>query len=239
MTGLLVARVEAVESLGAWVICATLHVESTPRFRFEPGQYVSLHSIEDGAERVRHYSIASPPRPDSRIELCLTRPEDMPEIPGTSPLAPGDVLRLSGPHGTFRLRRPVDRDCLFVATGTGLSPLRPMLHQALDAGPAEGTHPLVSLLHGARARDDLLFRSEFEALATSRARFRYFPTLSRPRAEWTGLSGHVQAHLDRVLGGSTDVDVYVCGNRAMITAVVSELAVRGVHADRVHYERYA
>lgn len=229
-----VARVEDVEPLGAWVVHATLHVEGTAPFRHEAGQYVTLHAEDGGGRRGRHYSIASPPGADNRIELCIARAEAAGGRPGPAPLAPGDRPRLSGPHGAFRLRRPVDRDCLFVATGTGVSPLRAMIHQALGAA---GERQL-TLLFGTRTEDGLLFQEEFAALAAQEPRFRYLATLSRPGARWTGLTGYVQAHLDRVLDGRRDLDVYVCGRKAMIEATVAELAARGFASGQVHFEGY-
>jgi CDP-4-dehydro-6-deoxyglucose reductase len=142
-------------------------------------------------------------------------------------------VEFSGPHGSFHLREPVDRDSLFVATGTGVSPLRPMLHHALASGEKQ-----VTLLLGARTEEDLLFGEEFSALAAREPRFAYEPTLSRPRAEWSGRTGYVQTHLGSVLGMRRDVDVYVCGRREMIEAVMAGLIGRGISAEHIHRERF-
>jgi NAD(P)H-flavin reductase len=228
------ARVEEVEPQGVWAVHITLQIEGSAAFRHEAGQYVTLDLDRDGIKRGRHYSIACPPRTDNRIELCIERAAAAGGLPGPAPLALGDRLRLSGPHGTYRLRQPVDRDCLFVATGTGVSPLRAMLHQALGT-TAERT---MTLLFGTRAEDSLLFREEFAALAAREPRFRYRPTLSRPGAGWTGLTGYVQTHFDRILGGARDWDVYVCGRKVMVEAAVAELAARGFASGQVHFEQY-
>src|SRR4030095_11872795 len=86
-----------------------------------------------------------------------------------------------------------------IATGTGISPFRPMIARALEVGSKER----VTLLFGVRAAADILFRAEFDALAASDSRFRFLPTLSRPDADWKGLTGYVQTHLDLALGGGS------------------------------------
>lgn len=228
------AQVETVESLSDWVYRVRLLIEGGEPFHFEPGQYISIHlSLHDGHEHVRHLSIASPPASDNRIELCVTRSSTT--APPDSDLPhPGEHLRFSGPKGSFRLREPLDRDSLFIATGTGISPLRPMMYRALDISAGHA----VTLLYGARTEADILYRAEFEALGAARALFRYLPTLSRPHPEWRGLTGYVQSHLDRVLDERTDLDVYVCGLKQMLEAVRPVLRERGFPRAHVHYEKY-
>jgi ferredoxin-NADP reductase len=229
------ATVESVDPLSEWVHRVTLRVEERETFHFEPGQYVSLHlQLDDGHEHLRHFSIASPSAGDNRIELCMTRSTTLAGSSSDALPRPGERLHFSGPKGTFRLREPVDRDLLFVSTGTGISPLRPMMHRVLNSG----TRRELTLLYGVRTEADILYRPEFEAMAATRPNFRFFPTLSRPHPGWTGLSGHVQLHLDRVLGGRADLDVYVCGLKQMLSAVRPILAERGFDSDHLHYEKH-
>ncbi len=227
------ATVDTVEPLSAWAYRVSLQIEGSDPFDFEPGQYISLHlPLHDGHEHVRHFSIASPPG-GNRIELCLTRSSTVSNSAADVP-APGEHVRFSGPKGGFRLREPVDRDTLFIATGTGISPLRPMIRRALDRG---GVHT-ATLLYGVRTESDILYRSEFEGLAAADPRFRFLVTLSRAGPGWAGLSGYVQAHLDRVLGERTDLDVYVCGLKGMLEEVRPHLRDRGIPRAHVHYEKH-
>ncbi len=228
------AIVERIEPMSEWVSQVTLRIEGERPFRFEPGQYVTIHLAAGGHRRSRHFSIASLPGDDNRIELCLADwTSDGDAEDGAMPRA-GERLELSGPAGSFRLREPVDRDVLFIATGTGVSPLRPMIHRALAAG---GAHR-VTFLFGARTEDDILYRAEFEALAAREPRFRFLPTLSRPQPGWPGLSGYVQFHLDRVLAGRKDLDAYVCGLKPMLEAMRPLLTQRGFAREHVHCEKY-
>jgi NAD(P)H-flavin reductase len=148
---------------------------------------------------------------------------------------PGEHVRLSGPGGSFRLAEPLDGDLVFVATGTGISPFRPMIARALEVS----TRERLTLLFGVRTEADILFRQEFEALAEREPRFRFLPTLSRPEAGWKGLAGHVQAHLGLALAGHSRLDVYLCGRKEMIAEMRPLLTASGIPSSRVYYERYA
>jgi len=228
------ARVEATEPLSDWVLHMVLKVESELPFHFEPGQYVSLHERADGQERIRHFSIASPPAGDNRIELCVGETAPVARE-GGSALRPGEHVQLSGPGGSFRLAEPLDGDLVFIATGTGISPFRPMIARALEVT----TRERLTLLFGVRTAPDILFRDEFEALAAREPRFRFLPTLSRPDPGWEGLTGHVQAHLGLALAGHSRMDVYLCGRKEMIADVRPLLHAAGIPSSRVYYERYA
>ena len=230
------ATVESVEPLSDWVHRVTLRIEGGTPFHFEPGQYISLHmQLHDGHEHLRHFSIASPSAGDNRIELCMTQSGTLAGTSADVLPRPGRRLHFSGPKGTFRLREPVDRDLVFIATGTGISPLRPMLHRALDSGSGRE----LTLLYGARTEADILYRAEFEGLAAVRSNFRFLPTLSRPHPGWPGLTGYVQLHLDQALGGRADLDVYVCGLTQMLDAVRPVLRERELDPGHVHYEKHS
>src|SRR5687767_4776887 len=102
-------------------------VEELPRFDFVAGQFVSLRAQNDGKEMTRAYSIASPPRADRTFDLCLNRVEGGFFSNFLCDIAPGAEVKFHGPHGYFVTRTPL-RDSVFIATGTGVAPIRGMLH---------------------------------------------------------------------------------------------------------------
>src|SRR5205823_994253 len=129
---------------------------------------------------------------------------------------------------------------LFVATGTGVTPMRSMMKAALAAG----SNVPMWLLLGVRRAEDLLYRGELEALASSQTNVRLFFTLSQGGPEWTGLRGYVQTHIPELwadLSASSQAEphLYVCGLERMITAVRQLVRKEmGVARTRVHSERY-
>ena len=202
------------------------------RLVYTPGQFVFLHAKLEGKPVKRAYSIASPPA-GARFELCLNRVREGVFSPFLFDLNRGDTIHLKGPYGVFQWREPVS-DSVLVATGTGIAPLRAMLHARVARGPGH----CFTLLFGVRYLENLLYREEFEEMAALYPNFRFWPTLTRPAPDWTGRAGRVQEHLVEATGARRDVDVYVCGLREMVEQVRDLLGEMGLERRRVIYERY-
>lgn len=199
---------------------------------FTPGQFVSLtHSIE-GKEITRPYSIAS--KPDgNRFDLCLNLVEDGMLSPWLFTLEPTAEIEITDPLGYFVVRNPL-RDAVFVATGTGIAPMRSMIEARLE----QDDPPRLTLIFGVRYEHGLLYRDEFEKLALDHPNFCFWPTLSRPEPSWTGRSGHVQPHLVEAAGERRDIDVYICGLKAMVDDVRAMLKAMGFDRKQIIYEKY-
>lgn len=201
-------------------------------FYFVPGQFVSLTHILDGKEITRPYSIASKPG-GNRFDLCLNLVEDGLFSPWLFSLEPGDEIETSAPLGFFVLRNP-QHDALFVATGTGIAPIRSML----EAWLGQDDPRKLTLLYGVRYEYGLLYRDEFEELAGKHPNFDFRPTLSRPEPAWRGRTGHVQAHLVEAVEERPDMDVYICGLKAMVDDVRALLKGMGFDRKQIIYEKY-
>jgi ferredoxin-NADP reductase len=206
-------------------------VEEGP-FSYVPGQFASLSAEVDGSPITRAYSFASPAC-GSRFDLCLNRVIEGKFSPYLFDLQPGDQVQMTGPYGGFIFRQPVE-DSILVATGTGIAPFRAMLHDQLSR---DSSHQF-TLIFGVRYEHTLLYAQEFEELARKHANFRFWPTLSRPEPGWTGRTGHVQAHLFEAIGERRDVNVFVCGLKAMVDDVRSSLKSSGFERKRIIYEKY-
>lgn len=208
-----------------------------------PGQWVNLAiHLPSGGELLRAYSIASPPDGSPRFSLAVTRVAEGPGSKFLHELTPGTEVLALGPHGFFTREPGESAPSLFVATGTGLTPLRSMLRAALAAGARE---PLW-LLVGVRNETDMLYRDEFEALAAAHPNLRVLYSLSRPPPAWGGLSGYVQEHVPELWrrlseegGPGAEPHLYVCGLERMVSVVRSLVRKQlNVPRTRVHSERY-
>lgn len=207
-------------------------VPAVDTLEFRPGQFVSFTEPRDGKKVTRAYSIAGMPG-GNRFELCLNRVREGLLSPWLFEMRPGDEVDMLGPLGYFVPRQPFAESVL-VATGTGIAPFRAFLssREVLDSSSR------ISLLFGTRHEDGLLYRTELEELERSREGFSYVPTLTRPESGWQGRTGRVQAHLDELLDGRTDLDVYLCGLKAMVDDVRATLKLRGFDRSRIRYEKY-
>ena len=202
------------------------------RLEFTPGQFVSLMDVVNGKKITRPYSVASVPNGTNHFALCLNRLPEGIFSPHLFNLQLGDELEMRAPMGMFVVRDPA-RECVFVATGTGIAPFRSLLHAHVKPGS-----PNFTLLFGVRYHHTLMYRQEWEEMARKHPHFRFMPVLSRPDPEWTGRTGHVQAHLAEAIGDRRDVDVFLCGMKAMVDDVRSILKEMGFDKKQILFEKY-
>ena len=217
-----------------------LSLRTEKPFEFVAGQWVKV-LLEGDLGGFRAYSIASPPGTDDStrrlLEIAVTRVEDGPVSSRLHEIPIGHELELDGPWGVFTLdRSPSDVFRLFVGTGTGVAPLRSMVHDL-----ARGVSlKRAALLFGCRTERDVLFNDEFQALAERHPGFAYHITLSQPEHPERAIrSGYVQSHLLELLADHADAHVFVCGRSEMVKGVRSVLKGElGFDRKQIHSERY-
>ena len=226
------ARLIKSREIGPEVRHFIFDVPATDGLEFTPGQFVSFSQDILGRMVTRAYSIASAPA-GSHFELCLNRVKDGAFSPWLFETQPGDTVEMQGPLGYFVPRTPF-RDSVLVATGTGIAPFRSYLQwMPIVAGASA-----ITLLFGARYGEGLVYYSEFEQLERTRPGFHFLPTITRPDQSWHGRTGWVQQHLDEALGGRLDIDVYICGLKAMVDDVRDILKRKGMTRQQIIYEKY-
>jgi CDP-4-dehydro-6-deoxyglucose reductase len=202
------------------------------RFVFQPGQFVSFSSEVGGRRVTRAYSICSELN-GNRLELCLNRVKEGRFSPYLFVMEVCDLVEMTGPHGFFTLKDP-SSDMVMLAAGTGIAPFRSMIRHWIR-GPSRSS---CLLLFGVRYEETILYREEWETLTAAHPNFHFWPTLSRPHANWRGRRGHVQHHLMEAVGDRRDIDVYVCGLKAMVNDVRAILQQAGFDRKRIAFERY-
>ena len=207
---------------------------------FQAGQYVNLRIPGETAPRA--FSIASAPQDGTQIELNVRH------VPGGrattwlhQKLRAGDSLQLAGPYGRFFVRksahRPGGARLLFLAGGSGLSSPRSMIQDLL----AEGCTLPITLVNGARSREELYHHAEFEALAAKHPNFSYVPVLSAEAADsaWRGARGFVheaaKSFFDNDFRGHK---AYLCGPPAMIDACITTLMQGRLYERDIYTEKF-
>jgi CDP-4-dehydro-6-deoxyglucose reductase, E3 len=233
------ARLASARMLTSSVRELTFERDDGAPLAFEAGQWVSLDLPVDDALR-RSYSIASAPDGSPRFEIAVTKVDGGRGSTYLHMIEPGTKVTASGPQGFFTRPSTKTGPSLFVGTGTGVTPLRSMLKDAVAKGD---TRPLWLVL-GVRTEADLLYRAEFDALAAKNANVRVFYTLSRGADDWTGLRGYVQTHTRALFTELVDLGqgaphAYICGLERMVTGVREVLRKEMlVPREQVHSERY-
>jgi ferredoxin-NADP reductase len=234
---LLTARLTRSEILSDRTKHLEFEVQGQPKFDFVAGQFISVREPrEDGKPITRAYSLASPPRIDNRFDLCLNRVSEGFMSNYLCDLEPGHDVHFNGPHGHFVLK-PERKDAVFIATGTGIAPIRGMVHWLLADESRHKGHQFW-LVYGTRFEKDIYYREEFEHLAKDHPNFRYIVTLSRPPEGWHGATGYVQEHVRKIVGDRKNMEAYICGLNNMVSANRQLLKELGWDRHQIIYERY-
>jgi len=138
---------------------------------------------------------------------------------------PGTEVGMRGPFGTsWGLEAAVGRDLVIVAGGVGLAPLRPVVLAALADRERFGR---MTLIAGARSRDDFLFRAELDDWARSDA-IDVYTTVDVPVQGWPGEVGFVTEPLRRLAVRPANTTGFLCGPEVMMRNGAKELIDKGV-----------
>jgi ferredoxin-NADP reductase len=188
---------------------------------FRPGQFVSCLLPIGGETMIRPYSIASDPEDATRLELLLNR---VPDGPGSTYLFErrvGDALRFTGPWGTFTLDRAPAAEAVFIADGTGIAPIRPMVHRARATAAGQPLRLLHALEPGAPAvyRDEL--RAALPVEYVGRATLE-----DEVRRRWVDADGDRSRHF------------FICGIGPLVPALRDLLRRAGYERRAVQYEKW-
>lgn len=213
-------RISHLEMLASDVILVKLRLPPTAEFSFIPGQYIDV--IGPGSIR-RSYSLANASFEDQLLELHIRSVEGgaMSEY-WFKQAKVGDLLRLNGPLGTFFLRDTNNVNLLFLATGTGIAPVKAML-ESLSKRPIDQAPRSVAVVWGGRVAADLYFN-----VSSIAGEFDFCPVLSRADKAWTGARGYVQNEVVAIRADLSQTVVYACGSDAMIHSAKKLLMEKGL-----------
>jgi NAD(P)H-flavin reductase len=220
------AEVSRIQDLTHDVRAIELRLLDPGDITFKAGQFISFEVPKEGLPRpvTRPYSIASSPNQRDRILLILNLVQGGPGSNYLFGLREGSRTSFKGPAGAFYLRDDGERDRLFVATGTGIAPLRSMILAHLECVSARS----VTLLWGLRSQRDLYLQEELQALVCAHPKFSYVTTLSQPEPGWEGASGRVTTFIEQRILSVSNLAVYVCGGSGMIKDVTARLNAKGL-----------
>jgi len=206
-------------------------LDEMENFDYAPGQFLSAVAVDGrGKTQTRAYSIASASS-GNRFDLCVNRVEGGFFSNHLVDLPVGETVQIHGPHGNFTLRQPIT-DSIFVATGTGIAPMRAFTQWLFPevgdhAGEDRSQGKQFWVIYGMRHESEIYYRDYFERIAAEHDNFHYLVTLSRAGEEWPGLHGYVQDHLGPI------VETRGWTNTSAVTARAVAASAAGSLADTV------
>jgi CDP-4-dehydro-6-deoxyglucose reductase len=218
------SRIVSIDRLAQDIVRVVLKTPPTSTMRFLPGQYVDV--IAEGGVR-RSYSLANALRADGQLELIIKRYKGgiLSEY-WFERAKVNDLLRIEGPFGTFFLREEGPTNIVFLATGTGIAPVKALLEE-LAANPERAAQHRLTVFWGNREAESFCWDPVGLGLDVG-----VHHLLSGPDANWSAARGYVHDAAIRQGIDPDDTVVYACGSNAMITSAREALLALGLPAKR-------
>jgi ferredoxin-NADP reductase len=206
-----------------------LRMREGTQLKSVPGQFISILIPLGDETRRRAYSIAS--MEAGVIEICFNQVPNGRGVRWLFERAPGDAVEFMGPFGNFTLEAPPQLETIFVAEGTAIAPILPMLHRAQEASRAP-----MFLLYAASDRAHVLYSEQLGSIVARDPKF---------RCETMIAEGNILERLrDEVyrrwiLADSNRArQFYVCGVGKGVIAIRDMLRASGYERRAVHYEQW-
>jgi ferredoxin-NADP reductase len=207
-------------------------------FRYRPGQFVTFTFTIDGAPLQRCYTLASTPTRPHLVSITARR------VPG-GPVSnwlhdhfrPGMTLGAGAPAGGFTtLAHPAEK-YLFLAAGSGITPLMSMARAYHDLALERD----IVFVHFARSPADLIFRAELDLIARHLPHFRFVPVCEAAAAgdAWGGFAGRISLPLLRLIAPDLAArEILACGPQPFMDSARALLAEGGADLGRYHEESF-
>ncbi|MEP1488983.1 MAG: FAD-binding oxidoreductase [Algibacter sp.] len=223
---ILPSKIDAIEKLTKEVIKVTLRFPATSVFNFISGQFVNL--IKGSIKR--SYSIANKSGNNSKITFYIKKYENgLMSKYWFQEAKVNDLIRVEGPLGAFFFRKSNQKEIVFLATGTGVAPVKAIIEE-LDILEKKYSDKNFLIIVGVRNREDLFWTPEIK----SNMNFKYIPVLSRPDEGWAGAKGYVQNILLEQKIDLSKTQVYACGSNDMIESA-RELLIQNLLPENQFY----
>ena len=227
------ARVERIFDHAADTRSLFLSLTSGKHLRFIPGQFISITIPLGDETRSRPYSIASDPEDRGPFEICFNRVAGGRGVQWMFERRVGDTIDFSGPYGTFTIDRAPAAEAGFIAEGTAIAPIRPMLKRALESSPA----PKIHLIYAAPDREHILYAAELGELARTAPDFSYETVIAPAEEIYDRLLELAQARW--VIGDADRMrHFYICGVGKGVIRLRDLLRGAGYERRAVHYEQW-
>lgn len=216
------AKIQAINYLNQSVIEVVLRLPPGSNFLYNSGQYVN---IIKGANK-RSYSIANACIENNLLTFFIKKNETGLMSKYWFDIAcVNDVLRIEGPLGSFFLRDNHKQNIIFLATGTGVAPIKSILESLNNSFNEFKNKKDIWVFVGARYESDLFWEpSELSVIHN----IKYVPVLSRASKDWMGEKGYVQDVVIEYEIPLKESQVYACGSNSMIESAKKLFIEKGL-----------
>jgi len=208
-----------------------IHLQKPEGFQFQSGQFVlfDVPLLHDESDiQTRAYSIASTPSEQDLLFVIKLVPHGRASAWIESQVTEGTNITMKGPFGAFLLDETTDKPYLFLATGTGVAPLRSqMLHALKELHDTRPMHLVFGVIHDT----DLFWMEEWKTLTQD------YPNV-QVHSCVLETDGPMQEKIPSLVKDFNNVSVYICGAPVTIQDLKARCTEWGVLKENVHAESY-
>lgn len=201
------------------------------QFRFLPGQFLLLRFLMKGLKwQVHPYSISALPD-DTYVRVTVKALGDYSRQ--LTHIISGINVIIDGPYGKFTAATSVRDKILFIAAGSGITPIRPIIEQLIARGKD------IILLYSNKTTNDVIFREELESLTRQYPlKIHYFFTRETqiPRGAFAGRIA--TPRIQEIVPDLFDREIFLCGPIEMTKTLRIDLATLGFDSAFLYYERF-
>jgi ring-1,2-phenylacetyl-CoA epoxidase subunit PaaE len=192
-------------------------------YNYKAGQYINIKVKIDGKTHDRIFSLSSSPT-DKFLRITTKLNGEVTHW-FYNQAKVGDTLQALLPVGDFALV-PAS-DYLFVAGGSGITPLYSMIHSLL----AEKSTSKITLLYSNRSEESTIFRSELAELEKTHPNLKAKHFIS-------GKNRMNQDDITEVVKNNDQIQTYICGPEGLKVATKSYLKNAGLSKNNIHTEDF-
>jgi CDP-4-dehydro-6-deoxyglucose reductase len=203
-------KIKTIDKVTDTIAKVTLRFPPTAKFNYTSGQYVNL--IKGNIKR--SYSIANKPSEKNlTVDFLIKNYENgLMSNYWFEGAKENDLIRLEGPLGSFFYRESETKNIIFLATGTGIAPVKAILEE-MDSSHEKYAQKNIYVIVGTRYEEEFLWSPDVESMGLN---ITFIPVLSRPNEQWKGEKGYVQDILMKREIDLKNAQVYACGSNSMI-----------------------
>ena len=206
------------------------------RLQAKPGQFLTFHLNIDGKEVIRSYSICTSPLRTDHIEITPKRMENgHASVFLNERASVGLVLQARGPYGKFCFDEEHHNDIVFIAGGSGITPMVAMLRYIEE----RALSTRVTLIYCVSTPQDIIFHQELTRLSGSLAHFRYVVMVGTPDSTWNGNTGRLnELFLQEQVPDFVKPTFFLCGPKPFMQLARELLTKQGVTSGRIKQESF-
>ena len=216
------AKINSITRINSTIVEVTLRLPPNSNFDYNSGQYVNIS--KDNLKR--SYSIANASCKTDRLTFFIKKYEEgLMSNYWFNKAKVNDLLRVEGPLGSFFFRETEAQNIIFLATGTGIAPIKAILEN-MEINDSKEKKKTFWIFHGARYEIDLFWNPSD---LNENQNFKYIPVLSKGIKNWKGEKGYVQEIVLKYGIDLSNSQVYACGSGIMIESAKKLLTKNGLN----------